>query len=146
MHHRFAARDRNDRSSQVGQLIDTGIDYFDRDRLRGVIVFITVSAGEIAPSHRDQVGQNGMARRSQGSTNKTKLTQFLRYEFAFTHLRTNRNGLILSRRGMDSIKNRSIGDLSPQTQPPTLGQIEGALNSELRAPIITNRFSIYALT
>ena len=63
VHHGLAAGHRYDRSLEFGQLVDAPLHYIKRDRFGSLIVFVAVTAGEIAAAHGNDVRQHDMIRR-----------------------------------------------------------------------------------
>jgi len=66
MHQRLAAGNRDHRRPQRAQFVDAPVHLGKRDWLREIVELVAVGTGEIAPPHRNDVGQQGMIRRSQG--------------------------------------------------------------------------------
>src|SRR5947209_5735263 len=75
MKQRLAAADNNRGRSQVGQFIDSPNHYFGLNRFGKVVVFVTVSAGEIAAPNRYDMGENRMVRRPQSFSQKLELAE-----------------------------------------------------------------------
>ena len=69
VHHRLAARDRDDGRTKFRQLIDPLEHHVDRHRVARFVVFVAVRARQITPPHRHNVDQNRMLSRSK-STNR----------------------------------------------------------------------------
>src|SRR5437879_8008588 len=62
---RLATAQSNDGGSQVRKPVDTLEHDAQRDRLRNLVVFVTVGAGQIAAAYGNDVGQDWMIGRSQ---------------------------------------------------------------------------------
>lgn len=65
MHHRFAARDRDDGRAKLRQFIDTLQHHIDRHRIARLVEFVAISTRQITPPHRHNVYQYLMLGRSK---------------------------------------------------------------------------------
>src|SRR5215471_14004993 len=54
----LAAADRDDRYAESGEFVDAREHFGERNRLRGVVKFVAVSAGEIAAPDRDDLSEH----------------------------------------------------------------------------------------
>ena len=75
MQQRFAAADGDDRSPHVGEQIEPLLHFFERHRLRLVVVLVAIAAIEIAAPHRNDVHEHRMLRRKQGFRNHAQLAR-----------------------------------------------------------------------
>src|SRR5262249_39245156 len=73
--HWLAAADRDDRSAQAREQINPPPDYVERHWIRSLVVFVTVSAGQIAAPHWDHVRQNPGFRRKQSAGDISSLAR-----------------------------------------------------------------------
>jgi len=65
VHHRLAAGNRDNGTSEFGKFINPFEHRFNRHGIAHFVVFIAIGAREIAPPHRDDVNENGMLGRSK---------------------------------------------------------------------------------
>ena len=85
MHHRLAAGDGNNRSTEFGQLVQAPLHDVERHRGRIVIIFVAVTARQITPAHGNDVSEHRMARRKQGASNKPGFAYFQIKKLASSH-------------------------------------------------------------
>jgi hypothetical protein len=62
MQQRLAAADGDHRGAHVREQIDAAFHFVDRHRVREIVEFVAVGAGQIAAADRDDVNEQGMAR------------------------------------------------------------------------------------
>jgi hypothetical protein len=58
-----------------------------------MVIFITVTTGQITPTHWNQMGEYRMAGRDQRPADKAELSNLLLNEFGFTHYETESRNL-----------------------------------------------------
>src|SRR5262245_19260324 len=71
----FAAAYRDDARAKEGKPLDTTQQFRHRHRLRVVVVFVTVSTGEVAPSNRDQMHVDWLTLELERPGEHTRLTE-----------------------------------------------------------------------
>src|ERR1700756_3237136 len=75
MEQRFPSADVDDLCSQPGQQVDATKHLLCRHGRGHLVILVAISAGEIAPSHRDDVSKYWMVSRLDGTSDHARLTQ-----------------------------------------------------------------------
>src|SRR5882762_7938665 len=76
VHHWLAARDGDDGSAQISQLVQPSLDDVQRHWRRGMVILVAVTASEIVAAHGNQMGQYRMARGKQRSADEAGVPEF----------------------------------------------------------------------
>jgi hypothetical protein len=75
MQQRLAATDRDDGSAHRAEAVDPPEHFLGRHRIREIVEFVAVGAGEIAPPNGNNMHQQRMASRNQAFGDHARRTQ-----------------------------------------------------------------------